>query len=517
MTSNRERLKLLYRDLAAGLQTQEGALCCEKAQPRPIPKAGHGGIHDSRPLTDPFRYLTAPCPSDRGVSDISKGQVLEQDVASHPRQRPPSNLSMKKPIPKRLKQPCMEKPNEIAASKLEGPSQEPSKVAAIDNTVAEAAPDDFFDMVIVDKPDDFDDDTQSCIIDNSPYTIQAIPGKGLGVIATKAITRGTRILTETPVMHLNQPDKHYRAPDSQFRDLSDDDKESVLSLYNYCEDKGTLMGILWTNAIPLPGRYPECGLFIEASRINHACYPNTVHTWNEEARELRTYAIRDINEGEEITNKYTSGFAEYATRQRHLKEVFGFTCQCYLCSLPAEERDKSDERIWKINQLEKRLNQLKPKHHPIPMLKYIGELLQLYRDEDVVDDSPVDIYLLAEKIADEMGDWRRLAVFIDRRSKLEEMLGKSTKDESELDTSDVLRRFAISSWRQTGGKGGGFWPDVDSEGFEDWLFEEKQWSSLKERYPSSHTWCKINIDNDLPGEEEWEVIRYRDDEPPRYI
>lgn len=504
----------MYRELATALKAQDNAPFCSQARPLPIPKPVHGGIHDERPLTDPFRYLTAPSPKDGGLPDMFKTRPLE-GPSSLPRRR-----SLAKPSVRVIegypKQAPMEKPTKSAVFNVDALSQDLSKLEVTATTSAEATSDDKFDMVIVHNPEDFDD-SQSCIIENQPYIIEAIPGKGLGMIATKDIAQGTRILTETPVMHLNQPDQHYRTPDSQFRELSDDDKQRVLSLFNYCEDKGKLMGILWTNAIPLQGKYPECGLFIEASRINHACYPNTLHTWNAEARELRTFAIRDIKEGEEITNKYTSGLADYATRQRHLDEVFGFTCQCYLCSLPAEERDQSDERIWKINQLEKRLQQLKPKLHPVPMLKYIGELLRLYHDEGIMDGSPIEAYLLAERIADEMGDWRRLAVFYDRRKELEAMLGNSKKDESELEGMDVLRRFAILSWRQKDRKGCGFWPDVDGEAFEDWLYEEEKWLSLKEKYPSSRTWCKVNKDVNLPGEEEWEVVRYRDDDPPRYI
>ncbi|CAM1503773.1 Fc.00g013640.m01.CDS01 [Cosmosporella sp. VM-42] len=383
---------------------------------------------------------------------------------------------------------------------------------------SESTTDDSFGVVFVSAPGDLEDESPSSVIENKLYSIVPISGKGLGAIATTPITRGTRILTEAALIRLNQPCWGVPAtPEEQFDDLNEGDKKRVLSLYNFREDKGPLKGIIFTNAIPLHGRYPECGLFIEASRINHACKPNTLHTWDSETDKLVTYAMRDIEEGEEITSSYISGFAPFAYRKRHLKEIFGFDCQCGLCSLSPDERAVSDLRTRKINRIKDKLHDLTLRPAPVPTLKYIRELIALYAEEDIIDDHPRDAYLLAEKVTLQHRDWRRLVVFTTRREGFEVAFGGPAEKSKVMTTESELQRIVSEDWRKTGGKGGGLWPRVEGDGkdFEDWLFQEAKWYAIRNKYPSVHLREQGLESNDTLAEGEWEVVKPQEVRVPR--
>ncbi|KAG6304755.1 hypothetical protein E4U45_001152 [Claviceps purpurea] len=112
--------------------------------------------------------------------------------------------------------------------------------------------------------------------------------------------------------------------------------------------------IFQTNCLPA-GDVPETSaIFLEACRINHDCDHNALHQWNDNIKRHTVHAVRDIDKGEEITTSYIPYLRSREWRQRALKQSFGFTCSCRICSLPAyesEERDRKLEQISRLYQL----------------------------------------------------------------------------------------------------------------------------------------------------------------------
>jgi hypothetical protein len=110
----------------------------------------------------------------------------------------------------------------------------------------------------------------------------------------------------------------------------------------------TPAGILRSNS------FEDGGLFEVRCRLNHSCSPNTLALPLCEAdiipglvakdeQEIAIVAVRDIREGEELTNSYYnfSPGESTAARRKILMDKYGFHCQCQLCcdgeALPAPE------------------------------------------------------------------------------------------------------------------------------------------------------------------------------------
>ncbi|KAI1336390.1 hypothetical protein F5Y15DRAFT_418933 [Xylariaceae sp. FL0016] len=214
-----------------------------------------------------------------------------------------------------------------------------------------------------------------------PFSIRQIPGKGYGVIATRALPKGTPILIETAV-------------------LLNDDNITQKSLADLLEQFNALPKPLWNavNALHLSttpqaqllakaakpyleamsqqidgtplhkeklakiegviGRVDSnsfdfkqagstkgrCALFLAASRFNHSCVCNTkweTRSWSSplantplQAKDVTItfWACRDITAGEEITADYVDRPGWTAEQRRDKTErLWGFACQCEAC------------------------------------------------------------------------------------------------------------------------------------------------------------------------------------------
>ena len=111
------------------------------------------------------------------------------------------------------------------------------------------------------------------------YIVKSIPEKGLGLIATQTIPRGNRILSEKPIFTVSRiGDNHdliNQLIANKLKQVSRKNQRAFLSLHNnFRGSLGPFLGIVKTNALPLGPDAIEGGLFLQASRINHACLPN---------------------------------------------------------------------------------------------------------------------------------------------------------------------------------------------------------------------------------------------------
>ncbi|KAK7529650.1 uncharacterized protein J3D65DRAFT_174555 [Phyllosticta citribraziliensis] len=230
------------------------------------------------------------------------------------------------------------------------------------------------------------------------YKIQALPGKGVGMLATALIPTGTRLLAETPIMTVQRRDWQYdrtqrnavvsaylslphpymqlfdalhHAP-SQFQDWHglieteyndaapfgpedpppDVPFDGVLSRI----EQSRVMAVFSTNAF---GVCPSSSstnvaavICAEASRLNHSCTPNIQFTWNENVLggAITMHALRDILPGEEITASYVDLLKSFSERKEKLRNGYGFDCDCVVCSANDEVIAASDARRHTIRE-----------------------------------------------------------------------------------------------------------------------------------------------------------------------
>jgi len=144
----------------------------------------------------------------------------------------------------------------------------------------------------------------------TPYVVRSIPKKSQGLIATQTIPKGTRILSEKPIFTIsgtgNNLDLINQRIANELKRVSKDNQRTFLSLHN--NFRGSLapfLGITKTNTLSLGPSVIESGLFLQASRINHACLPDYQYTWNASISEETIYTVREIAQGEEITISYS--------------------------------------------------------------------------------------------------------------------------------------------------------------------------------------------------------------------
>ncbi|TLS28143.1 hypothetical protein PpBr36_00057 [Pyricularia pennisetigena] len=98
------------------------------------------------------------------------------------------------------------------------------------------------------------------------------------------------------------------------------------------------------------------GLWPLAAAMNHACVPNTARAFVADV--FVTRALRDIAQGEELTQSYIPVRADVAARQAQHGQWWGFECGCVLC---AAEKGREDgvlarRRRVLLKQMEKMMD-----------------------------------------------------------------------------------------------------------------------------------------------------------------
>ncbi|MBE3042828.1 SET domain-containing protein [Candidatus Bathyarchaeota archaeon] len=227
------------------------------------------------------------------------------------------------------------------------------------------------------------------------HAIRDVPGKGKGLFATRKIAKGTRILSEEPLLEippLADMTELYHDDEKRgifielINKLSAKRRKGFLALHNAFPDgvDAKYIGRLRTNAFRLNLVKPvadtgalkygsdsdddlchdededddelQIGIFRNASRINHDCESNAHNSWNSTIKRYTIYALRDIDAGEEITINYTS-YTSYTRcfytreeRQKRLRERYAFDCSCRLCSLPPDKSQGHDKLIVELRK-----------------------------------------------------------------------------------------------------------------------------------------------------------------------
>jgi hypothetical protein len=163
---------------------------------------------------------------------------------------------------------------------------------------------------------------------------------------------------------------------------------------------------------------------------------------------LQAFALRDINPGEEITIAYLDEAldAPREKRQEQLKENWGFTCKCALCSADPEKIAISDEHRIMIAHDKEKLRRGLAEQKPTVMYRVATQMCQLYEDEGLIAPRAKS-YEIAAYAAAMIGDENEVRRFANLAKRYWRIL--AGKDSFEVRKMDDLRRDPTGhpSWK----------------------------------------------------------------------
>ncbi|CDO71130.1 hypothetical protein BN946_scf184844.g134 [Trametes cinnabarina] len=231
------------------------------------------------------------------------------------------------------------------------------------------------------------------------YSLQDVPGKGKGLVASRAISRGELILSEAPLI---QQDRSYSNASilRALAPVSEQQQREYFSLANAHKGNRSIpppLGIFKTNALPcgdhsvLEGSAAtHAAVFVLGSRFNSSCEPNVNNYWDANLQKITFWATRDIAIGEELCISYGECLASREARRSRLKRLFGFDCTCVACSRTGEDLTKSDERRLEIARLYEEIGQCGGA--PAAGVRMVKRALRLLEEEGLLGLSTAGLY-----------------------------------------------------------------------------------------------------------------------------
>jgi hypothetical protein len=323
------------------------------------------------------------------------------------------------------------------------------------------------------------------------YAILDVPGRGKGLVAIEDIPKGTRILSESPVITTpeRQRDIEWLMTHiaQQVASLSERQLQSFLSMHNlypYVNIAEQSLGIFRTNGLPIEANGIGAGIFLEACRINHACDNNAQKHWNQRIQQHTIHALRDIPKGEEITITYLGLDSSREVRQKKLKEKFGFLCSCRLCSLPTDQSHENDRRLEQIGQLDNLIGfDCMCKKFLLRTLRYVDERISLYNEQGPGNSGLPRAYLDAAQIAIANSYLARGRIFAERAvegwriaygSDSKEVIeyGPLARDPAKFSLYGLFKEWRTSINEVPRG--------LESNDFEDWLWKREKPEKLEQ-------------------------------------
>lgn len=301
-----------------------------------------------------------------------------------------------------------------------------------------------------------------------PFRVAPIPGKGLGLVATRAMKRGERLMVAHPALlahrrfldgeveravqhrllvkavmrylpegtrreflaQVGQRDHgHAHGQDSDHEDYGGetelDWKDSDLDALG-----ARIWDIMWTNSFQMdvnPGGDEQgqgqgsssasgdghhYGNFPRVSRLNHDCRPNTAFRLGSDGDLLshRTTVARAVAPGEELAISYLDALAPRAARQSRAMDAWGFECRCAACAAAPKEVARSDKRLAEMREIEAALEDFASRGVSVKRIERLLELCKLER----LDAFAAGPYTLAALNFNMLGRKKKAALWAER-------------------------------------------------------------------------------------------------------
>lgn len=217
-----------------------------------------------------------------------------------------------------------------------------------------------------------------------PLTLKHLPGRGVGVVATRLIPVDSIIVQDAATLTIQTPKpatpKFLLALVTQYVACSAEVRKELLALHAHScpgheEDIRSLLATCSPDVhfteqqvnliIRLPSIFETnmfddtapgaCSLYLQASRFNHSCIPNCDygHTSEGERPTMTIRASRDIKPDEELCLPYVNYYERRGQRMADLERNWGFVCSCPACDKedPSVDTEKHEEMLAEYRQL----------------------------------------------------------------------------------------------------------------------------------------------------------------------
>ncbi|KAK0612237.1 hypothetical protein B0T14DRAFT_439291 [Immersiella caudata] len=246
----------------------------------------------------------------------------------------------------------------------------------------------------------------------TPYEVRPVPGKGLGVFATRRIPRGKVILIDYLALlaTVAYPGEVGRDKVRELMQVGVERLGAPERVRGLAGSKGGKLvveeDVLVTNAFELPLGMEEVGymgLFVELSRINHACNPNAHVHFSETTLAMTIWSAKDIEVGEEITISYSSTELTSEERKETLLKQWGFKCTCSLCSAPQDVLAASDARRREFRAARDGILQLAQEEDFHSAVEVVQKLFKLVEEEEL-EPHLGDLYEIPARLYYQVGD-----------------------------------------------------------------------------------------------------------------
>ncbi|KAI1204898.1 SET domain-containing protein [Annulohypoxylon truncatum] len=239
-----------------------------------------------------------------------------------------------------------------------------------------------------------------------PYEIVDLENKGMGVVANRTIRKDEVIMLRHPVIVRILDPRPWKPQDVMkllHRGTVQLPQKQGLKMLKLAHSKGGYIidDIINTNAFGvLVNGVDHSGLYLDVSRLNHACKPNMFSRFSSTTLGMEVVAYKDIEPGEELTFSYLPLNLVSEQRKALIRE-WGFNCSCSLCT-DSKETAISDRRRGRIQDLLAELDDPDIRK-PAPVKKRVDEILDLCEKEGLAAQIG-DFYTIVAEVYSSMGD-----------------------------------------------------------------------------------------------------------------
>ncbi|KAI8956815.1 SET domain-containing protein [Daldinia sp. FL1419] len=249
-------------------------------------------------------------------------------------------------------------------------------------------------------------DRPLAVSDPPPYEVRDLKDKGMGVVANRTIQKDEVVMLRYPVIIRIMDSRPWKSQDVMkllHRATVQLPPKEGMQMLKLAHSKGGYIidDIVNTNAFGvLLNDVDHSGLYLDVSRLNHACKPNMYSRFSSSTLGMEVVAYRDIEPGEELTFSYLPLNLLSEQRQSLIKE-WGFNCTCSLCTSP-EASAVSDRHRARIQELLSDLDLPEKQNHK-DVEKMVEEILDLCEKESLAAQVG-DVYGIIAEVYSTMGD-----------------------------------------------------------------------------------------------------------------